>query len=138
MHDWSTVPGMSVPPPVTRQVTGVSQLTEAAQLLGAVLTACPQMLLTQGTAVVTCAVPVTVMLKGPPGHETITQAGPIVASPPAGTVSGNVGVTGVVWSAQSTSGGRPLTSTLRGIELELCTVSVKVTGAFTVSAGSVT
>src|SRR2546426_2646077 len=38
MHELSTVPSISVPPPVTRQVTAWAQLTEAVQLLGAVVT----------------------------------------------------------------------------------------------------
>src|SRR5207249_356393 len=63
IHDSSEVPGYNVPPPVTRQVTGATQVTLAVQLVGDVVTATPLALKTQGTLALATAVPWTVTLK---------------------------------------------------------------------------
>src|SRR5262249_41905259 len=62
MHELSTVPSISVPPPVTRQVTGWAQFTEAVHVLGAVVMALPFTSNTHGIVVLATAVPVTVTL----------------------------------------------------------------------------
>src|SRR5438046_9345662 len=73
MHELSTVPSISVPPPVTRQVTGWAQLTAAGQLLGAVVLALPLLANTQDTLVLAIAVRVTVTLNcATTGHTTST------------------------------------------------------------------
>src|SRR6185503_13702604 len=73
MHDWSTTPGLSTPPPVTRHVTGCAHSTEAEQELGDVVTALPLLSNTHGTVALAIAVPVTVTLKlAPSGHVTST------------------------------------------------------------------
>src|SRR6185503_17239423 len=109
MHDLSTVPSMSTPPPVTRQVTGWAQFTEAAQLLGAVVMALPLASNTQGTVALATAVPVTVTVKlAPVGHTTSTLHTKLL-DPPAGMVS----VVGIGLPSRSTEHGRPTIPTLR-------------------------
>src|SRR5438094_330030 len=63
MQEWSTVPSISVPPPVTRQVTGAAQFTEAVHVLGVVWIAWPWALKIHGTLALATAVPVTVTAK---------------------------------------------------------------------------
>src|SRR5438067_4607303 len=85
MHDWSEVFGYNVPPPVTRQVTGEIQFTEAMHVLGAVITGLPLTSKTQGTVALLVAVPCTVTVKLVPfGQLTSTlQAGRVKSLPAA-------------------------------------------------------
>src|SRR5262245_5707724 len=69
----STTSKFNSPPPVTRQVTGCSQVTEALHSLGAVWIARPLASSTHGTFVLATAVPTTVTRKFvPPGQVTST------------------------------------------------------------------
>src|ERR1041385_2296355 len=59
-HDWSVKPWISVPPPVVRQVTGVSQLALLLHVLVSVVIAWPQLLWTHLMSPVADASPETV------------------------------------------------------------------------------
>ena len=99
-----------MPPPVTRQVTGVTQFTEAVQVLGVVWIAWPCTLKMHGTAVLATAVPVTVTLKlAPLGHVTSTEHTIGSELVPAATVI----VVGIGLPFKSTEHGNPTIATLR-------------------------
>src|SRR5436190_13866204 len=109
MHELSTVPSISVPPPVTRQVTGWAQFTEAEQVLGAVVMALPFTSNTHGTLALATAVPVTVtVILVPCGHTTSTLQTKLL-EPPTGMVS----VVGIGFPSRSTEQGKPTIATLR-------------------------
>src|SRR5262245_30244348 len=107
MHDWSTVSSSSTPPPVTRQVTGVSQVTTAGHSSVESTTRFPFSSNTQSVPPSSLANPWALTLNWAPGHETRTQA-LNVADSPGPRSNGSTGTTGVVSSVQSTSAGRPL------------------------------
>src|ERR1041385_1079140 len=106
MHELSTVPSISVPPPVTRQVTGCWQLTDAGHVLFDVVIALPLLSKTHGTLVLATAVPVTSIVKLVPcGHDTWTLQTKFV-EPPAGIVS----FVGIGFPSRSSEHGRfPMT-----------------------------
>src|ERR1041384_120631 len=71
MHDLSTVPLISVPPPVTRQLAAWAHAAEAEQRLGAVVMALPLASATHGRLGLARTVPVAVTSKlAPAGQVT--------------------------------------------------------------------
>src|SRR5712692_7041761 len=109
MHDWSTVPGTRVPPPVVRQVAGVTQLIVQRQSLSLLSTETrgPVLSYTHSVPLLSLASAgaLTAMLI-PVGHVNRIQPW-IVVEPPASRWIGRATITGVVWSVQSTKDGRP-------------------------------
>src|SRR5260221_14590466 len=98
----SITPGYNVPPPVTRQVTGVWQLTLAAHELGAVVMTWPALSKMHGMLLLATAVPCTVTLYcAPAGQVTNAQPRKLVV-PHAGITTELGTVTAVVSSPQST------------------------------------
>src|SRR2546426_2078124 len=124
MHELSMVPSISVPPPVTRQVTAWAQVTEAEQLLGAVAIALPLTSDTHRTLSLAIAVPVAVtVILAPCGHVTSTVQTKLDDAP-----TGRMNVVGMGLSSRSTEHGKPLITTLRSAWPVLVTVSEKLTG----------